>query len=165
METMNEMNSMAETKSLVTIWPLNKMAQDIHERNVAAGWWSDLKFEDKVNSLVDKGFEYNAAQIILETLGITRSTIKTRNKGELLALVHSEVSEAMEGVRKNLMDDKLPHRTMFEVELADTIIRILDMAGAYNLDLDGAIAEKIAYNSRRADHKPENRVAAGGKAF
>lgn len=52
-----------------------------------------------------------------------------RNKGELLCLIHSEISEAMEGERKNLMDDKLPHRRMAEVELADTLIRIFDYAG------------------------------------
>jgi NTP pyrophosphatase (non-canonical NTP hydrolase) len=88
-----------------------------------------------------------------------------RNVGELLCLVHSEVSEAMEGHRKNLMDDKLPHRPMIEVELADAVIRISDMAGGLGLDLGGAIAEKMAFNASRADHKPEARKAPGGKAY
>lgn len=88
-----------------------------------------------------------------------------RNVGELLCLVHSEVSEAMEGHRKLLMDDKLPHRTMLEVELADAVIRICDMAGGLNLDLAGAVAEKLAFNAERADHKIENRRAVGGKKF
>ena len=88
-----------------------------------------------------------------------------RNVGEMICLVHSEISEAMEGHRKNLMDDKLPHRSMLEVELADSVIRIADLAGALNLDLGGAIAEKMAYNATRADHKPEARAAAGGKAY
>jgi hypothetical protein len=52
-----------------------------------------------------------------------------------------------------------------EVELADAVIRIFDLAGAYNMDLAGAIAEKLAYNQQRADHKPENRAKAGGKAY
>lgn len=82
-----------------------------------------------------------------------------------LCLIHSEISEAMEGDRKGLMDDHLPHRPMIEVELADAVIRIADLAGALNLDLGGAIAEKMAYNARRADHKPAARAAAGGKAY
>lgn len=88
-----------------------------------------------------------------------------RNKGELLMLIVSEISEAMEGERKGLMDDKLPHRKMAEVELADALIRIFDYAGAYGYDLDGAVAEKMAFNAQRADHKAEARLAAGGKKW
>lgn len=82
-----------------------------------------------------------------------------------LMLIVSEVSEAMEGDRKGIKDDKLPHRDMREVELADAVIRIFDLAGAYDMDLAGAIVEKLAYNQQRADHKPENRAQAGGKAY
>lgn len=82
-----------------------------------------------------------------------------------LCLIHSEVSEAMEGYRKNLQDDKLPHRKMIEVELADAVIRIADLAGYLGLDLGGAIAEKMAFNQNRNDHKPEVRAAEGGKKF
>jgi NTP pyrophosphatase (non-canonical NTP hydrolase) len=82
-----------------------------------------------------------------------------------LMLTVSELSEAMEADRKGLMDDKLPHRSGREVELADAVIRIFDLAGGYGLDLAGAIAEKLEYNAQRADHKIENRKAAGGKAY
>lgn len=82
-----------------------------------------------------------------------------------LMLCVTELAEACEGDRKNLMDDHLPHRQMREVELADAVIRIFDMAGAFDLDLGGAIAEKLAYNAQRADHKPEARAAEGGKAY
>lgn len=82
-----------------------------------------------------------------------------------LCLIHSEISEAMEGDRKGLPDDKLPHRSMREVELADALIRIFDLAGAYQMDLAGALVEKMAFNAQRADHKPENRVKAGGKSY
>ncbi len=88
-----------------------------------------------------------------------------RNKGELMMLIVSEVAEAMEGARKGLSDDKLPHRTMEEVELADTLIRIFDYAGEFGLDLGGALVEKLAYNASRADHKPAHRVAPGGKKW
>jgi NTP pyrophosphatase (non-canonical NTP hydrolase) len=82
-----------------------------------------------------------------------------------LCLVHSEVSEAMEGDRKSLKDDHLPHRDMREVELADVVIRVFDLAGAYSMDLGGAIAEKMAFNASRADHKIEARTATAGKAY
>ncbi len=82
-----------------------------------------------------------------------------------LMLVVSECAEAMEGDRKSLMDDKLPHRAMREVELADALIRIFDMAGAYGMDIGGAITEKMAYNARRPDHKLEARLTIGGKAY
>lgn len=114
---------------------LNEMARIQHEAN--ATWWHDPATGERI----------------------------TRNKGELLMLMVSEISEAMEGERKNLMDDKLPHRKMAEVELADTLIRIFDYAGAYGYDLDGAVAEKQAFNAQRADHKPENRLAANGKKW
>lgn len=88
-----------------------------------------------------------------------------RNKGELLCLIHSEISEAMEGERKNLMDDKLPHRKMAEVELVDALIRIFDYAGAYGYDLEGAYQEKTEYNRVREDHKHEARKLANGKKW
>lgn len=110
-----------------------------HKLAVDAGWWTDL--------------------------GTGEDMRGKRNMGELLCLVHSEVSEAMEGHRKGLMDDKLPHRTMLEVELADVIIRVMDLAGGFDLDVGGALAEKLEYNTTRADHKAEHRKAVGGKKF
>ena len=86
---------------------INDFSSQIHQSNIDAGWWTDLETGEK----------------------------KDRNVGELLCLIHSEVSEAMEGHRKGLPDDKLPHRSMFEVELADVLIRVFDLAGAHNLDL------------------------------
>lgn len=87
-----------------------------------------------------------------------------RNFGEVVALMHSELSEALEADRKSLMDDKLPHRDGREVEFADCIIRILDTAAALGLDVPGALIEKNRFNQQRADHKLENR-AAGGKKY
>lgn len=64
-----------------------------------------------------------------------------------------------------LMDDKLIHRPMIEVELADALIRICDVSKGLGLDLAGAVADKLEFNRSRPDHKPENRLKAGGKAY
>lgn len=115
---------------------LNTLSEAIYDNNVKAGWFRDPKTGRK----------------------------KDRNVMEMLCLIHSEVSEAAEGYRKGLMDDKLPHRPMLEVELADVLVRVFELAGYQGLDLGGAFVEKIIYNSTREDHKLSNRALPGGKS-
>jgi hypothetical protein len=183
---------------------LNTLAAEIYADNVAAGWWDDPDRDPLV----------------------------------CLQLISTEIAEATEGERKNLMDYHLPHRRMGEVELADALIRTLDFGGRYGLvagptgspspeqrrleqatgvpaqhfvlttmladlgwgflyfedinnydkhlsnlyysllidgilatskragyDIEGAMAEKRAYNKTRADHTPEARGAEHGKKF
>lgn len=88
-----------------------------------------------------------------------------RSFGDGISLIHSEISEALEGGRKGIQDDHLPHRPQAEVEFADAIIRILDEGSRQGYDIAGALAEKFVYNQHRADHKPENRAKEGGKKF
>ena len=85
--------------------------------------------------------------------------------GTKIALIHSETSELLEGNRKGRADDHLPHRSAEEVEAADILIRLMDYCGKRGFDLSGAVIEKLAYNQQRADHKPENRAAEGGKGY
>ena len=85
------------------------------------------------------------------------------NKGERCMLIVTEIAEAFEGERKNLMDDKLPHRKMAEVELADALIRIFDYAGEQGYDLGYALFEKMEYNRSRKDHTKEARLEPNGK--
>lgn len=82
-----------------------------------------------------------------------------------IALIHSEISEALEGHRKDLADDHLPHRKAVEVELADAVIRIFDLAGAAKLDVASAIIEKLVYNQHRADHELQARNGVNGKRY
>lgn len=122
-------------RAKATAEALNLIAADVHRANKK--WWIDIHTGEQLQ----------------------------RNVGEMLCLIHSELSEAMEGHRKNLMDDKLPHRPMIEVELADALIRILDLAHGLTLDLGGAFVDKMAYNATRHDHTREARLAANGKKY
>ena len=83
---------------------------------------------------------------------------RPREFGTLIALVHSELSEALEAERENKQSDKIPEFTGVEEELADTVIRILDMAAELKLDLIGALKAKMDYN----DSRPYRH---GGKKF
>lgn len=73
-----------------------------------------------------------------------------RNFGEAIALAHSELSEALEGYRKgDPPDHHLPGRKSVEVEMADTIIRLLDMGVGFGYDVPGALMDKMAFNRTR----------------
>lgn len=117
---------------------INQMVRTCHNASKAAGWWNDLHTG--------------------EPLPLTQERV-----GDKLMLIVTEIAEAKEGHRKDLMDTHLTDRKMFEVELADAQIRIADLAGAMGVDLAGAVVDKLAYNATRPDHKPENRKAENGK--
>lgn len=120
---------------------LDDLATLIHARNIEAGWWK----KDADGNVIE------------------------RNMGEMLCLVHSEISEAMEGHRKGLMDDKLPQYPQLIVELVDALIREFDILGREcakaGLDLSEVFMAKLDFNAVRPDHKKEAREADGGKKY
>lgn len=116
---------------------LSELSKTIHAANKK--WWEDINTGEPIE----------------------------RNKGELLCLIHSEVSEAMEGERKNLMDTHLPHYPMPVVEIADTVIRCLDYVAGFwpDVDFQEVFDAKMEYNRKRADHSHESRKGVNGKRF
>ena len=81
---------------------------------------------------------------------------KPRTVGDVIALIHSELSEALECYRRGgteaivnvtLGENNKPEG--FFVELADAIIRIADLAGRYNVDLEEILRMKLEYNKNR----------------
>ncbi|MHC4302328.1 MAG: hypothetical protein ACYS7Y_34135 [Planctomycetota bacterium] len=116
-------------------YTLDQWVDLCHSSSVTAGWW-ECPANPDVNILATK-----------------------------IALIHSEVSEMLEGLRKGKQDDHIPFRIQEEVEAADIFIRLCDYCGVRGFDLAGAVADKIAYNKERADHKPEARADSGGKKF
>jgi len=103
--------------------PLNALAAEINEINVGNGWKvaTPLSWHDE------------------------------RHIPTLLCLIHSEVSEALEGFRHG-------DRKNVAEELADTIIRVLDLAGGLGIDIDAEVEAKLAKNRERG-------FRHGGKAI
>lgn len=98
---------------------INDLQNEVHQNAIAHGWWDG----------------------------------EERTFGELIALCHSELSEALEEYRKGkAVDDGYTENGKPEgipIELADCVIRILDMCGHYNIDLETALLEKHEYNKTR----------------
>lgn len=116
---------------------MNMLSDICYSASARSGWWHDLNTGEPLE----------------------------RNKLEMLCLIHSEVSEACEGVRKGINDDHLPQYGMEDVEIADTFVRCFDYVGGHGLKTAEAFVDKLFYNANRADHKAENRKKEGGKKY
>ena len=90
-------------------------------------------------SIIDRDFitAFNHNAIEVNRIAIEKGWWKgERNDGELIALMHSELSEALEGLRHdNPPSDHIPQFSAVEEEMADVIIRIMDFALAKSTEL------------------------------
>ena len=107
-----------------------------------------LKGEEIIMSFVE---QFNLIAKTVHSTAVQKGWWESkRNEAELIALMHSELSEALEAIREgNPSDNKIPEFSGVEAELADVIIRIMDMAEANNYRVAEAIIEKVNYNTTR----------------
>ena len=123
------------------------MDKEVYQANKAKGFW---KYREETPQLIRNFFP----EEIAEEFAVA---VEKAYNAQAIALMHSELSEALEADRKDLMDDKLTHRKGLEVELADAVIRIMDFTQGKDMDLDNTIAEKLAYNTTRPYLHGENK--------
>jgi NTP pyrophosphatase (non-canonical NTP hydrolase) len=75
-----------------------------------------------------------------------------RNIGEMLMLIVTEVAEAMEDYRTGNMDhayEGCNKPVGFASEIADIVVRVGDLCGYLNIDLEQAVSEKMFFNASR----------------
>lgn len=125
----------------------NELAKKINQVVREKGFWDSM--DNAVSGLEERALEY---------IGSTECTIVKATKdafiAQKLALVQSECSEALEAMRKN--NYGIGKKDSFEDEIADTIIRLLDLCGELNIDIDKQIEWKMGYNAQReAKHGKE----------
>lgn len=138
----------ADDKALMNEHPHNAiermiddLAMQAYNNSRAKGFHEDLESVRQIlaNSSEDDGIVTNAIAFV-----------ERANEAMKMALMHSEISEALEGQRMGMMSEKLPDFSAEEEELADAVIRILDYAGMKKLKLGRAILAKMAYNAGRS---------------
>ena len=120
--------------SFVDAW--NEIADSVHQTAREKGWWDAPKEVEQIKMAVASELspdKYDSVCSMLEVLG-------RRNSAEMLALMHSELSEGLEALRHgDPADSHLPEFNSLEVELADVVIRMMDFAAAKGLKVAEAI--------------------------
>ena len=129
---------------------IDAFCHDVHLKNIEAGWWDEL--------------EQVLAYIPAEEVRL-RKLVEAWFLATKIALIHSEASEMLEGLRKGQMDDHLPHLSQEETEGADIFIRLADYMGRRKFGLGTTTLSKQTYNALRPDHTEEERQKPQGKLF
>ena len=143
-----------QPKNIILAIAIDTLCADAHANAKSKGWWDeseDIRFLRSMCADCPKEQERLDAMI---------NRLAKRNLGEQIALMHSELSEALEWERKNpgAPSDHIPGFTGLEEEFADVLIRIFDTSAQRKLRLGEAVLAKMAFNATRP-HKH------GGKRF
>lgn len=108
---------------------INDLCKEAYQNAEKHGFWED--YDRIIKLAVDKTLYNNDFKMLMN------NAISTR-----LALIHSEVSEALEALRKDDNEN-------FREELADVVIRIGDLCGGLGIDLESEITKKMEKNKSR----------------
>ncbi len=126
------------------------MMESVHKNAVNKGFWEPPKELQELQeillhkaTIMHPAAEERALQLIAD--------MATRNDGEAIALMHSELSEMLEAQRKmqGQQSEKIPEFTHEEEEAADLLIRLMDFCAGKGLRLAEAVVAKAAYNKGR----------------
>ena len=125
----------------MTILELQRRA---HQTSIDKGWWDDQAPSPD-------------GRTILRARHLTEAVIP-----EKLCLIHSEVSEALEEHRNGHAPTEIYYTGEkpegIGIELADVVIRVLDLCGALGIDLEGMIELKMTYNATRPHRHGGKRI-------
>lgn len=108
---------------------------------------SEISLRLGIEELVERAYGNSQAHGFWDDT--PRPEVPVETRASKIALMHSELSEMLEGVRKPAQDSHCPEFTSEEVELADLLIRAADYAGARNLRIVEAILAKMKFNESR----------------
>lgn len=115
----------------------DNIAAEVHDNAVRKGFW------EVENGILDKMIDHGWSTAWLQQT-------KQAFINQRLTLIIAEAIEAFEDMRKGKThSEHIPDYTCLEEELADIVIRVMDTAKGYDLDLSGAILAKMEYNSQR----------------
>nr|WP_244990372.1 MazG-like family protein [Clostridium algidicarnis] len=128
-------------KGVEEVVNIKELVENAYENASRKGFWEDWERIKQLENMAINISKDGEEQVKIDK----RNAIATR-----LMLIVSEVSEALEGLRKDDRDN-------FKEELADIVIRTCDLAGGLDIDLEAEILNKMEKN--------KNRLYKHGKAF
>jgi hypothetical protein len=138
-----------------------RVQQDAAATNFKNGFGEDDILFDAFEAVLNE-----ARPDIATKYGKVFKSFRTARVGLKLMLSVGELSETLDAIRKNVgPDEHCPDFTAEEVELADTILRIMNYATDRKLRLGEALIAKNQFNRDRKDHSKEARQAEHGKQF